>query len=572
MTNFYSRKLMNLNKNILLTIFFIIFFTGQALGSNEVRTKPVDFAFEPILSSEWICYIQDNDLYIRNLQSDPYKIRSGKDAGGVILNPALLVEGDSIFVAWVEQAGHNYRIRFTKIKYDGRDFFRKNIVLKDNTKATHAKLFTDEKDTLFLIETASGKTPELAINLSLDRGEHFKRTTVKLDDLEALYNPTPLPVNDTLYLFFAGIKENAMHIGMKSFEIPSMNLREDRVLKKTRGISFIESLKIGGSPLVIYKTMHGNIFYFEGFVKENETWKPFEIKGVRGLDVARIDYHVWESDSVKGRILIVFSGEERGKFKQRIYTAVSEDGGKNWDVQRIDSKEFDNTKSWLPRMAVDGDKVVVVWEDSRNIRSGIWAKISTDRGKSWFKKDILISDCKLYAFRPRISFTKGTFYITWHQFKDDEKKIAYLVLVRKGWNELVETATKKEEGLSLDEKKSLLKKRVEAYWEGMTKKDMKTTYEIHDPFYRARIPYEYYVSHRGPMVYLAYSIEDMKIQGNIATVKIKVKYEVPKITILGKDTYMPPKEITAEDTYLFLDSTWYRKYVDALSGGSAIDY
>ena len=74
------------------------------------------------------------------------------------------------------------------------------------------------------------------------------------------------------------------------------------------------------------------------------------------------------------------------------------------------------------------------------------------------------------------------------------------------------------------------------------------------------------------MVYHGYFLEDLKIEGNVATVKIKVKYDVPKITILGKETSIPPKEITAEDTYLFIDGTWFRKFVDALSGGSAIDY
>jgi hypothetical protein len=106
----------------------------------------------------------------------------------------------------------------------------------------------------------------------------------------------------------------------------------------------------------------------------------------------------------------------------------------------------------------------------------------------------------------------------------------------------------------------------------MIKRDLKITYEIHDPFYRARIPFDYYSSHRGPMVYHSYSIEGLRIEGNVATVKIKVKYDVPKITILGKDTSIPAKEITADDTYLFIDGRWHRKFMDAMSGGSAIDY
>lgn len=502
------------------------------------------------------------------MKRGPLKVRASKDASGAILSPSLSVHGDTVFVAWVERVGRDNTIRLTSIRYDGEDLSRKDVAVTDTTKATHVKLFTDEKNRLFLIETASGKTPELALNLSLDNGAHFKRMTVKLDDLEALYNPAPLPVNDTLYLFFAGVKEDTMHLMVKSFEIPSLKPGKSTILKKASGISFIEALSTKGAPLVIYKTMRENIFYLEGFLKENSSWEPLEIKGAQGLDVARMDHHVWDD----GRVLIVFSGEERRVFKQRIYAAVSEDKGKTWSVNRIDNKTFNNTRAWLPRMAVNGSKVVVVWEDSRNIRSGIWAKLSPDRGKTWLTRDILISEKSAFAFRPRITFAKKAFHIAWDQFKDDEKKVAYFALIQMPWDSLVKSASREEKTVSLKKKEALLRERVKAYWVGMINKDMKTPYETHDPFYRARIPFEYYVAQRGPMVYNAFSIDDVNIQGNIATVKVKVTYEIPKITILGKDTSMPPKEVTTEDTYLFLDGTWYRKYVDAMSGGSAIDY
>lgn len=560
---------MSVKQKLFFTFFLYILFTGLAWGASEVKTGPIDFTIEPILSSEWVCYIQDNDLYIRSIKNDPIKVRGGKDASGSILSPTLLAGGNSVFVGWIERGMNSNTIRFTTFSHDKEELARKDTELTGETKATHIKLFKDKKDRLFIIESSSGKTPGLSLNISLDGGEHFKKTTVKLDDLEALFNPTPLSVNDTLYVFFAGVKDDTMHIGMQSFEIPSMKIKEDKVLKKTKGISFIEALETGGTPLVIYKSMRDeNVFYLEGFLKKDDSWKATDIKAAQGLDVARMDYHVWND----GRILIVFSGEERGKSKQRMYAAVSEDKGENWDVRRIDNKQFDNTKAWLPRMAVDGEKVMAVWEDSRNIRSGVWAKLSPDRGKTWLTRDILISENNAYAFRPRITFAKKTFHIAWDQFKDDEKKVAYLALIQMNWDNLVKIASKKEKSLSPEKKEALLRERVDAYWKGMIKGDLKTTYEIHDPFYRARIPLDYYTSHRGPMVYHQYRIEDVAIEENVATVKIKVTYEIPRITILGRDTSMPPKEVTAEDTYLFLDGTWYRKFVDALSGGSAIDY
>jgi hypothetical protein len=495
-------------------------------------------------------------------------MRSSQEASAAILSPVLEVMGNSVFIAWIERGAGNNRVMFSVFHQDKEKNLPRAVELITTPKPVQFRLFTDSKERLYILETLSQRESQISIHLSVDRGKTFKRIPLAADGEEFLTNPIPVLKNDTLYLFFLSVKEGKMHIGMKSFEMASLKLKESIVLKYTDSVSFMEAFTIIDRPAIIYKTFREAKFALEGFIKEGTLWKYFEIKGAEGLDVARMDYYVWGD----GRVLVVFSGEERERFKQRIYAAVSEDGGKSWDVRRIDNKEFDNTRSWLPRMAVDGDKVAVVWEDSRGIRPGVRMKLSPDRGRTWMEKDIPLSGGKNFAFRPRISFAGGGFHVAWHQFRDDEKKVADLTMVKLNWDDAVKRASRKEKGSSLKEKEALLRKRVKAYWEGMMKKDLKTTYMIHDPFYRARIPFDYYASHRGPMVFHSYSIEGVRIEGNEAFVNLKVRYEVPKITILSKETSIPSKEITAEDTYLFIDGTWYRKFVDVLSGGSAIDY
>jgi hypothetical protein len=199
-------------------------------------------------------------------------------------------------------------------------------------------------------------------------------------------------------------------------------------------------------------------------------------------------------------------------------------------------------------------------------------KLSADRGNTWMQRDIPLSDTKRHAFRPRISVAKGTFYAAWDQFRDDERKMADLVMTKLRWDEAVKMASQKDKGVGLKKKEALLRERVNSYWKGMLKKDLKVTYELHDPFYKAKTPFHSYASHRGPMVYHSYSIEGTKIEDNVATVRVKVTYEVPKITIMGKETSISEKEVTAEETYLFVDGKWFKKFVDAMSGGSAIHY
>ena len=551
------------------SLFFVVFLLANpADADNIVKTGPVDITLEPILSSAWTCYLQDNDLYIRNFKTKPEKIISGKDTGGTILGPVIRVLNKSVFVVWTERVMGKSRVKFTALRYDKAEPVRQDMLLSQSTKSASVKFLADEKGRLYVFEILSDKKPDINIYLSLDSGKNFQKTRLDMDTGKDLFNVQPLVIHDVLYLFYAFSGEEKTFFAMRSFDIPAMTLREIKVLRETGGISFVETMPVNGKPMVIYKTASGNKYRLEGFIREDTSWNAFTIEGAEGLDVARMDPHVWKD----GRILIVFSGSEKGKFSQRIYASVSEDNGKHWDMKRIDSKRADNTRSWLPRMAVDGDKVAVVWEDARDIRSAVRMTLSSDRGKTWTKNDIPVSDTKYNILRPRISFAEGTFYLAWHQFRNDARNTADLVMLPLSWSDAARLASRREPAVTIGKKEKLLRERVSAYWKGMIKKDTKTTYQLHDPFFKAKIPYDYYASHRGPMVYHAYAIEAVKIDGNVAKVKIRVKYEVPKINMLGKETSVPPTDVSADDVYIFIDGTWYRQFIDSLSGGSAIDY
>jgi hypothetical protein len=573
MNNYDTGALWSLLRRMVAGIFSLVYLSvflpaNSADANNLPITGPADITLEPILSSGWVCYIQDDSLYIRTVKTDPVKIISGTDAGGTILNPDMKVLDKSVFVVWTERGMGNHRVKFTALQYDTAAPLRKDILLSQSTKSSYAKFLAEENGRLYVLEVLSDQIPEINLHLSLDYGKIFQKTRLDMNSSGAFFNVQPLVIHDVLYIFYAFSRDEKTFIAVSSFDIPAMTLRESKVLKETEGISFIQSVRVNDKPMVIYKTASRNKYCMEGFIQQNTSWDAFSITGAEGLDVARMDSYVWKD----GRILIVFSGSESGKFSQRIYASVSEDDGKHWDMKRIDSRESENTRSWLPRMAVDGEKVSVVWEDARDIRSAVRSRLSSDRGATWIKNDFPVSDTKYNTLRPRISFADGMFYITWHQFRNDERDTADIVMRPLSWNDAAMMASQKEPPVAAGEKEKLLRERINSYWEGMIKKDTKRTYEIHDPFFKAKIPFEYYVSHRGPMVYHSHTIEAVKIEGNIARVKIRVKYEVPKIRMLGKETSVPPTEVVAEDVYIHMDGTWFRQFIDTLSGGSTIDY
>ena len=89
-------------RHFIFILYVIFLFAGWGWCGEEVKTGPVDFTIDPILSSEWVCYIQDGDLYIRNIENGPIKVRSSKERAGAIMSPDLKAAGNSIFVAWIE--------------------------------------------------------------------------------------------------------------------------------------------------------------------------------------------------------------------------------------------------------------------------------------------------------------------------------------------------------------------------------------------------------------------------------------------------------------------------------------
>ncbi len=552
-------------KFCLALVFLVFFFGGTALGYQIVKDGPVDITLEPILASQWACHIQDRDLYVRTIDGETTLVRDPQE-GATILSPALIARGNTLFVAWIEKGLKGNRLYTASINKEDNSTSAP-LEVASSTNATTARIFTYGEETVFILEALTGRSSEVFINVSGDRGKSFKRMRLNTGEVESLYSLAPVLTDDTVWIFFFGIKGEKKNIWVKGYKIPTMEVKESALIAEISGISFITAVKVNDRPVAIYKTTEGEKFVLNVALKETEGWKTFSIKGAGGLDVARLDHHAWDE-----RLLIAFSGEKRGVFKQRIYTAVSENGGKRWSLRRIDTRQFDNTTSWLPRMAVEGEKVAVVWEDSRDIRRRIRMKLSPDRGKTWLRRDIPVSDRKTYAIRPRISSHNGNIYLAWHQYRSDEKRTADTALMKLTWDEAFRMAREEEKIISPKEKKRLLFESVSRYWDAMINKDHKTTYELHDPFFRARIPLDYYSSRRGPMIYHQYEILDAEIKGNEALVKARVRYEIPSFRIMGRETSVSPKDFPIEDTWLFIDGKWYRKFVDAMSGGSAIKY
>lgn len=110
------------------------------------------------------------------------------------------------------------------------------------------------------------------------------------------------------------------------------------------------------------------------------------------------------------------------------------------------------------------------------------------------------------------------------------------------------------------QKVKLLKDRAEEYWSAMVKGDLKKAYTYFDPFYRSRVTTESFLERHGSVKYHEFSVIDVKVEGNIGTVKIKTKYSVPKMVVKQKEFTIPETDQEFEERWLFVYDNWYKEY------------
>ncbi len=114
--------------------------------------------------------------------------------------------------------------------------------------------------------------------------------------------------------------------------------------------------------------------------------------------------------------------------------------------------------------------------------------------------------------------------------------------------------------LGSPDKVKLLEQRATGFWEAMVKHDLQKAYEFYDPFMRSRMSVHEFINKHGLVRYDSFAIEDIKVEGNIGTVKITVTYHVPKVKVFKREFTMPKTTRTFEERWLYVYDNWYKEY------------
>jgi hypothetical protein len=109
-------------------------------------------------------------------------------------------------------------------------------------------------------------------------------------------------------------------------------------------------------------------------------------------------------------------------------------------------------------------------------------------------------------------------------------------------------------------KVNLLKERANQFWEDMVKGDLREAYKYYDPFFRAKMDVETFSTRHNVIKYREAKVTDVKVEGNIGTVKVKVTYYVPHIKVKNIETSVPDTNAEFEERWLFVYDNWYKEY------------
>jgi hypothetical protein len=103
-----------------------------------------------------------------------------------------------------------------------------------------------------------------------------------------------------------------------------------------------------------------------------------------------------------------------------------------------------------------------------------------------------------------------------------------------------------------------LRERAATYWAARMQADDRTQWELLEPRGRGRMTAQEYGAERKGIRYLGYQIEEARIDGYFAIVKVRLLFQ----PILQRMASVPVQTVLMDDQWVRVAGTWYRQMDD----------
>lgn len=335
-------------------------------------------------------------------------------------------------------------------------------------------------------------------------------------------------------------------------------------VKTVGSVLLISAAEARGQPLVVWFGAYGNEYRLESAVRDGGQWKTYAFPGSDAYDIGSLSLaargkHVYLAFSARG----AHQGSQPRK--THVYFTQSSDGGLSWSpIRPFRHYPFEATHDNFPQIALGRDgKVLLAWNDYRNLRGDLYYNRSTDEGATWLEQDVPLdapgrTEDVLFPFVDNLRTSDGSAWLIGSRYRSDDLATPDLYLYALSAEPLAHGSG---DAAPPEKSKERLEARVSDFWAALVKSDYATAYTLFDPYFRRRMRATDYVAQSGRVKQLEFKVLGTKIEGNVARVIVQFTYEIPELRLPRGGTYSrPPTTTRIEETWLHIDGDWYKEY------------
>ncbi len=292
-----------------------------------------------------------------------------------------------------------------------------------------------------------------------------------------------------------------------------------------------------------------------GSADNGVTWSAIPpIKGAPSTEQLLV-----QQDGV-GAVHLIYGGKGEGNdSRNSLYYTRSGDGVNFGPAVRLNSGDEFKASAIIPVMAFDShDNVMAAWMDYRYFRPVVFGAYSGDQGKTW-SRDFMLDDGPESGVSqlPTLLATGEKWWLSLIRYDT----------VTMAQGRAIVTQIKPEAAITsplpgpVDQGK--LEGRVKAWWDSRINRDWAASYDLMDPFMRARTKQDAYVATQGKVTYFAYEIVRTEmLEERKARVHLKFTSSVPELQIYGRVIEVPKKEEPTTQDWIWIDGNWYFLFKD----------
>ena len=352
---------------------------------------------------------------------DEVRIDLGDPAGATFSSsPAVCVDGERVFVAWVDTRFAVTEILFNRSDDRGRTWRDPAIratqrPLTSNGGAGAPSLIC-RGDLLFMTwrderDGVGGghgsKTGDIYFARSLDGGltwEADQRISSNPPGSQSLFqSPVVHATDDGQHVYVVWVRDFGSAVAVNVSHDAGASWRPVELLFSDPGSIYSGSLALSGDDVYLawYGHPPGGYYdiYFNVSHDNGDTWKPAATRIDTGD--APNQYDSWSPKlAASGDWVYATWYDERysasGEFTD-VYFNSSSDRGETWgsSATRINTDPPNAARSRIPRIAAEGANVYICWEDHRNYVSfngdDAYVRASQDHGVSWNPTDTVLN-------------------------------------------------------------------------------------------------------------------------------------------------------------------------------------